>query len=51
MTAAPRVIVVMPAYNAARTLERTYRDIPNLSLIHISEPTRPPSTSRMPSSA
>jgi cellulose synthase/poly-beta-1,6-N-acetylglucosamine synthase-like glycosyltransferase len=29
MTAAPRVMVVMPAYNAARTLERTYRDIPN----------------------
>ena len=25
---APRVIVVMPAYNAARTLERTYRDLP-----------------------
>ncbi len=24
----PRVIVVMPAYNAARTLERTYRDLP-----------------------
>ena len=24
----PRVIVVMPAYNAARTLERTYHDIP-----------------------
>lgn len=24
----PRVIVVMPAYNAARTLERTYCDIP-----------------------
>jgi glycosyltransferase involved in cell wall biosynthesis len=24
-----RVIVVMPAYNAARTLERTYRDIPH----------------------
>ncbi len=23
------VVVVMPAYNAARTLERTYRDIPN----------------------
>jgi glycosyltransferase involved in cell wall biosynthesis len=23
-----RVVVVMPAYNAARTLERTYRDIP-----------------------
>ena len=26
---APRVIVVMPAYNAARTLERTYADIPH----------------------
>ena len=25
--------------------------VPDLSLIHISEPTRPPSTSRMPSSA
>jgi glycosyltransferase involved in cell wall biosynthesis len=24
-----RIIVVMPAYNAARTLERTYRDIPH----------------------
>lgn len=24
----PRVIAVMPAYNAARTIERTYRDIP-----------------------
>ena len=24
-----RVVVVMPAYNAARTLERTYRDIPH----------------------
>lgn len=24
----PKVIVVMPAYNAAKTLERTYRDIP-----------------------
>jgi len=23
-----RVVVVMPAYNAAKTLERTYRDIP-----------------------
>jgi glycosyltransferase involved in cell wall biosynthesis len=29
VTIAPRVIVVMPAYHAARTLERTYRDIPN----------------------
>ena len=27
-SAARRVVVVMPAYNAARTLERTYRDIP-----------------------
>jgi glycosyltransferase involved in cell wall biosynthesis len=25
----PKVIVVMPAYNAARTLERTYADIPH----------------------
>lgn len=25
----PAVVVVMPAYNAARTLERTYRDIPH----------------------
>jgi glycosyltransferase involved in cell wall biosynthesis len=25
----PRVIVVMPAYNAAKTLERTYADIPH----------------------
>ena len=25
----PRVIIVMPAYNAARTLERTYADIPH----------------------
>ena len=29
----PRVIVVMPAYNAARTLERTYADIPH-ELVH-----------------
>ena len=29
MTANQRVIVVMPAYNAAQTLERTYRDIPD----------------------
>jgi glycosyltransferase involved in cell wall biosynthesis len=28
----PRVIVVMPAYNAARTLERTYADIPHESI-------------------
>ena len=25
----PRVVVVMPAYNAAKTLERTYADLPN----------------------
>jgi glycosyltransferase involved in cell wall biosynthesis len=30
-----RVIVVMPAYNAARTLERTYRDIPHSSVAKI----------------
>jgi len=29
----PRVIVVMPAYNAAKTLERTYGDIPG-DLVH-----------------
>ena len=28
-SAQPKVIVVMPAYNAARTLERTYADIPH----------------------
>jgi len=28
-TPGQRVVVVMPAYNAARTLERTYRDIPH----------------------
>src|SRR3989449_5941699 len=27
--ARPRVVVVMPAYNAAKTLERTYADIPH----------------------
>ena len=25
----PRVVIVMPAYNAAKTLERTYADIPH----------------------
>ncbi len=25
----PRLVIVMPAYNAARTLERTYADIPH----------------------
>ena len=28
MSRKPRVVVVMPAYNAAKTLERTYADIP-----------------------
>jgi glycosyltransferase involved in cell wall biosynthesis len=28
MSDKPKVVVVMPAYNAARTLERTYNDIP-----------------------
>lgn len=28
VTGKPRVVVVMPAYNAAKTLERTYADIP-----------------------
>jgi len=31
--APPRLIIVMPAYNAARTLERTYADIPH-ELVH-----------------
>src|SRR5918993_599127 len=32
---APRVVVVMPAYNAARTLVRTYRDIPPGVVDHV----------------
>ena len=28
-TARPTVVIVMPAYNAAKTLERTYADIPH----------------------
>jgi glycosyltransferase involved in cell wall biosynthesis len=31
----PRVVVVMPAYNAARTLERTYADIPPDVVHHV----------------
>lgn len=31
----PRVVVVMPAYNAARTLERTYHDIPPGVVDHV----------------
>ena len=30
-----KVIVVMPAYNAARTLEKTYRDIPPATVDHV----------------
>ncbi|MFI5262237.1 MAG: glycosyltransferase, partial [Candidatus Limnocylindrales bacterium] len=29
------LVVVMPAYNAAKTLERTYRDIPHDIVDHI----------------
>ncbi len=31
----PRIIVVLPAYNAARTLERTYADIPKEKIYRI----------------
>ena len=31
----PRVVIVMPAYNAARTLERTYADIPHDLVNHM----------------
>ena len=31
----PKVIVIMPAYNAAKTLERTYRDIPPNVVDHV----------------
>jgi glycosyltransferase involved in cell wall biosynthesis len=31
----PRIVIVMPAYNAARTLERTYADIPHDIVDHI----------------
>jgi glycosyltransferase involved in cell wall biosynthesis len=33
--ASPRVVVVMPAYNAAQTLVRTYRDIPRDVVDHV----------------
>jgi glycosyltransferase involved in cell wall biosynthesis len=33
MADAPRIVIVMPAYNAAKTLERTYADIPH-DLVH-----------------
>jgi len=31
----PRVVVVMPAYNAAKTLERTYADVPTDVVDHV----------------
>jgi glycosyltransferase involved in cell wall biosynthesis len=31
----PRVVIVMPAYNAARTLERTYDDVPKDLIDHV----------------
>jgi glycosyltransferase involved in cell wall biosynthesis len=35
MSTSPRVVVVMPAYNAAQTLVRTYRDIPHEFVDHV----------------
>lgn len=35
MLLSPKVVVVMPAYNAARTLERTYNDLPADVVHHI----------------
>ncbi len=35
MSEQPRVVIVMPAYNAARTLERTYADIPHDLVDHM----------------
>jgi len=35
MPTEPKVVVVMPAYNAARTLEKTYNDIPRDVVDHI----------------
>jgi hypothetical protein len=44
-------VVVMAAYNAARTLVRTYRDIPRVVDHVILSTTSPPTTSATPSSA
>ena len=33
--ATPRIVIVMPAYNAAKTLERTYADIPHDIVHHV----------------
>jgi glycosyltransferase involved in cell wall biosynthesis len=35
MPDAPRIVIVMPAYNAAKTLERTYADIPHDIVHHV----------------
>ena len=35
MTVEPKIVVVLPAYNAARTLEKTYADIPKEKVAHI----------------
>ncbi len=35
MPDAPKVVIVMPAYNAAKTLERTYADIPHDLVDHM----------------
>ena len=35
MPEAPRIVIVMPAYNAAKTLERTYADIPHDIVHHV----------------
>jgi glycosyltransferase involved in cell wall biosynthesis len=35
MPETPRVVIVMPAYNAALTLERTYQDIPHNLVDHV----------------
>jgi glycosyltransferase involved in cell wall biosynthesis len=35
MSMEPKVVIVMPAYNAARTLERTYADIPHDLVDHM----------------
>ena len=35
MPETPRVVIVMPAYNAAKTLERTYADVPQDLIDHV----------------
>ena len=45
------LIITVPAVLLTHVLASMFAFVLSLSLIHISEPTRPPSTSRMPSSA